>query len=109
MAGVADDGDLHFRIIWFLLDFALFVRVHRDLEASTEGSILLVVSHITVLQARSHWVHIEEGVLPVLNVGHGLAVHRHVVLVPDRWQVKVSALLLNLDSLEPIRVETTQG
>ena len=101
MSGVSHNWDLYFGIIWFLFNHALLVRVHSDLHACRQGSIRLVVSNISVLQTWSHWVNIEEWVFPMLYVCHWLSVNRLVSLIPYSWQVKVGALLLNFNSLEP--------
>ena len=102
VSGVADHWDLNLGIIWFLFEFALFVRVHGDLHAGRHGRVLLVSAHISVLELWAHWVHVEEWVLPMFHVSHGLPIVRLMSLVTNCWQIQVCALLLNLDSLEPI-------
>lgn len=87
VASVAHDGDLHFRVVRHLVVLAVLIGSHRDLEASRERLVFFGGAHIAVLKSRSHWVHIEEGILPVLDVRHGFPVHGHVALVSHRWQI----------------------
>ena len=87
MSSVADDWNLDFRVVRHLGLLASLVRSHGDLEASRHGLELVGSPHVTVLQARSHWVNIEEGILSVLDVRGGLPVERLVALVPDCWQI----------------------
>ena len=87
MSSVADDWNLDFRVVRHLGLLASLVRSHGNLEASRHGLEFVCGPHIAVLQARSHWVNIEEGVLPVLGVRRGLPVERLVALVPDCWQI----------------------
>ena len=87
MASIADDWDLDFRVVWHLGLLAGLVRSHGDLESGGHGLEFVVGPHITVLQARSHWVNIEEGVLPMLDVRGRLPVERLMPLVPDCRQI----------------------
>ena len=99
---VAHNRDLNLGIIGFLFQIALFVRVHCDLHAGRQGRELLIGTYISVLKFWAHWVHVEEWVLPMFHVSHGLPIVRLMSLVTNCWQIQVCALLLNLDSLEPI-------
>ena len=74
MASVANDWNLDFRVVWHLGLFAMLVRSHGDLEASRHCLEFVCGPHIAVLQARSHWVNIEERILPVLDVRGGFPV-----------------------------------
>ena len=68
MASIAHYWNLNFGIIWHLLLFTVFISRHSDLKASRHCLELIGRSNIAVLQARSHWVNIEERILPVLDV-----------------------------------------
>ena len=85
MASIAHYWNLNFGIIWHLLLLTVFISRHCDLKASRHCLELIGRSNIAVLQARSHWVNIEEGVLSMLNVGDGLAVKRLMPLVAHSW------------------------
>ena len=85
MASVAHYWNLNFGIIWHLLLLTVFISRHCDLKACRHCLELISRSYIAVLQARSHWVNIEEGVLSMLNVGHRLAVKRLMSLVTNGW------------------------
>ena len=87
VSGVADDGDLDFRVVWHLVVLAVLIRSHGDLEACGHGLEVFCSAHVTVLQARSHWVHVEERVLSVLDVCARRAVQRLVSLVADSRQI----------------------
>lgn len=87
MASVANDRDLHFRVVWHLCLLTCLVRGHCDLEAGRHGLEFIRSSHVTVLQARSHRVNIEERVFAVLDVRRRLAVQSLVALVANRWQI----------------------
>ena len=87
MASVTDNGDLNFGVVWHLVIFTVLVRSHCNLETCRHRLELISRANITVLQARSHWVNIEEGILPVLDVRGGLPVERLVALVPNCWQI----------------------
>ena len=87
MSSVADDWNLDFRVVRHLGLLAGLVRSHGDLEASRHGLELVGGPHVTVLQARSHRVHIEERVLSVLDVCARGAVQRLVSLVADGGQI----------------------
>ena len=98
---VANNWDLNFGVVWKLLSFTLFRRVHGDLHAGGEGRELLVLANVSVLQAGSHWVHVEERVLSVLDARHWFLVQTLVALVPNCRQVKQRTSLLHFNSLEP--------
>lgn len=87
MTSVPDNWDLNFRVVWHLLLFTMFVGGHRNLEASRHGLEFVCSSHITVLQARSHWVNIEEGIFSVLNVCSWFPVQRLMTLISNCWQI----------------------
>ena len=87
VASVANDRNLHFGVVRHLVLLTVLVRSHGDLETSRHGLVFLSCAHIAVLQARPHWVNVEEGVLAVLNVCHGLPVEGLMTLVADGWQV----------------------
>ena len=87
MSSVADDWNLDFRVVRHLGLLAGLVRSHGDLEAGGHGLEFVGGPHVPVLQAGSHRVNIEEGVLPVLDVRRGLPVERLVPLVPHSRQI----------------------
>lgn len=62
---------------------------------------LLSLAGISNVQSGSQGVHVEEGILPVLNVGDWVPVERLVTGVAHSWQIHPSALLFDLDTLEP--------
>jgi hypothetical protein len=77
--------------------------VHGNLEASGKCLKVTSLADITVLQSRSHGVHIKEGVFSVLDFGDGLAVHRLMSGVADSSQMVVGSFVLSLNSLESIQ------
>ena len=87
VTSVANDGDLDFRVVWHLVVLAVLIRSHGDLEACGHGLEFICGAHVTVLQARSHRVHIEERVLSVLDVCARGAVQRLVSLVADSGEI----------------------
>ena len=87
MASVANDWNLDFSVVWHLGLFAMLVRSHGNLEASRHGLEFVCGPHIAVLQARSHWVNIEEWVLSVLDVCAWSTIKRLVTLVTNSWQI----------------------
>ena len=74
MASVTDDWDLDLGVVWHFSFLTSLVRSHGDLEAGGHGLELVCGSNVTILQARAHWVDVEEWVLSVLDVGGGLPV-----------------------------------
>ena len=87
MASVTDNGDLNFGVVWHLVIFTVLVRSHCNLETCRHRLELISRANITVLQARSHWVNIEEWVLSVLDVCARSTVKRLVTLVTNSWQI----------------------
>ena len=87
MSCVANNWDLNFGVVWKLLSFTLFRRVHGDLHAGGEGRELLVLANVSVLQAGSHWIHVEERVLSVLDVRARVPVQGLMALVADSRQI----------------------
>ena len=75
VTGVANDRDLYLRVVGHLLIFSVLIGGHGDLESSRHGLIILSSSHVTILKARSHWVHIEEGVFSVLDIRRRFPIH----------------------------------
>ena len=87
MSGVSNNGDLNSRLIWHLSILTRFVGSHSDLESGGHGLEVVGGADIAILQARSHRVNIEEGILAVLNVCHWVLVKSLVSLVANSWQV----------------------
>ena len=102
MSSVTDDGDLNFGVVWKLLCFTGLCGLHRDLHASRKGGIFFCCTNISIFQAWSHWVHVEEWILSVFNVCHWLVVQTLMALVANSRQVKKGTPLLSFDALESI-------
>jgi len=100
VASISNDGngDLSLFRLAFLISSSS--RVHSDLEASGKSLKVTSLTNITILQSRSHGVHIKEGVFSVLNFGHRLAIHRSMSGVPDSGEVLASTGIGSFNSLE---------
>ena len=87
MASVAHNGDLNLRVIGHFCLFTVLIGSHCNLEASRHCLEVIIGADITILQTRPHWVNIEEGVLPVLDVCARVSVQGLVALIANGWQV----------------------
>ena len=87
MAGVSDYGDLNLSIVGHLVNLAMLIGSHGDLETSAQCLELVSGAHITILQARPHGVDVEERVLSVLDVRARVPVQGLVALVADSRQI----------------------
>lgn len=105
VARVSDDGYHNLIFGRFSIYLQLLGRVHSDLETGRKCGELASLSDISVLQSGPHRVYIEEWVFPMLNVGHGSAVHGLVTRVSNSGQVHVRTLFSRFNSLELSIVE----
>jgi len=87
MASVTNDRNLNLGVIGHLCFLTVLIGSHGDLETCGHSLEVFVSSYIAILQARSHRVHIEEGILPVLNVCAWRPIQRLVTLIANCWQV----------------------
>jgi len=62
--------------------------------------VLVISAHIRGLETRAKRINVEEGVLPVLDVGYWRAVKRLVALISNCGQIHVRLLIGNLNALE---------
>ena len=85
MTGVTNDWDLYLGVVGHLLIFSVLVGGHGDLESCRHGLIIFSSSHITILQSRSHRVHIEEGVFSMLDISRRFSIQGLMSLVADCW------------------------
>ncbi len=101
MTAVANDRNAYLLVVGKVSLLTGLVRVHSDLVTCTHCTKLVSAACVFEGQTGSQGVHIEEGILPVLNVGDWVPVERLVTGVAHSWQIHPSALLFDLDPLEP--------
>ena len=76
MSGVPDDGNNNLVLPWHAIFLELLCGVHSNLVARAKRLVVTGLADVLVLQAGPHGVNIEEGILPVLDIGDRVAVNR---------------------------------
>lgn len=83
MTAVANHGDANLCVVGELSLLTTLGRVHCDLKTGAHGVELFALASISHTKTRSKGIHVEEGVLPVLNIGHGGSIERLVTSVAN--------------------------
>ena len=103
VASVAHDRDLHTRPVRQVLGGHVVVRVHCDLVASRHFRVVVALTSILNVQTWAQRIHVEEGVLSVLDIGHWSPVERLVAGVTNSGEVHPRAFFFDFNSLEPMK------
>ena len=91
----------HWNVNILRLNFSGFLSAHSCLVARAQILKLFSISCISHIQTRSQRVHVEEGILSVLNISYRVTVKWLMTSIAHSGQVHPCSLLFYLNTLEP--------